>query len=177
MASLLAHSRFSFINPKYVKSTVEQGRGLTLTDDPTKLTTPVTEAFLHGMSKRQPWVKTVSDPESTIRRNWTDLRIEKFSMDVHGPFVSAINNARYFSSFTSEYNFLFVYFHKNVMADTLIASIKAACLELGTPRGIRMDRNQSLVQNDPTHLTAFQSFCLDRQIALKISPPSHCRYL
>ena len=34
VSALRAHVRFSFINPKYVKSTVEQGRGLTLMDDP-----------------------------------------------------------------------------------------------------------------------------------------------
>ena len=173
ITSELAHIRFGFVNPRYVKSTIDQGRGLELTDDPNKLPLPVTEASLHGMSRRQPLIHASSDPSNSIRRNWSDHEIKRLSMDMHGPFISAINGAKYYTSFTSDDSMFYPFFHKEADSATLMNAVKSACLELGTPKEIRMDRSQTLVQNDPSFLTEFQQFCLDKSIALKISPPNH----
>ena len=168
-----AHQRFGFVNPNYIKATVEQGRGLNLTDNPARLQTPVTEAAIHGMSRQQPRVSTTSDPANTTRRNWSGQKIGTIHMDTHGPYIEAVNRAVYFSSFTTNNRQTYVYFHRDITENALMNAVKAARLELGTPTEIRMDRNQTLIKNDPLVLTRFQQFCLDEGIALKISPPGH----
>jgi len=39
-----------------------------------------------------------------------------------------------------------------------------------------MDRNQTLLRNDPSYITNFRQLCLDLGIGLKISPPNHQEY-
>ena len=173
ISSSLAHHRLGFIHPAYISATINQSRGLELIDSPSSLQTPVSEAALHGMSHRQPLVRSPADPSQTIRRNWLDKSIATLHFDVHGPFIDAINHALYYSSYHTETRMAHVFFHRSVDETTLLNGLKSACLELGTPREIRMDRNQTLLKNDPTVVTSFQQSCLTLGIALKISPPYH----
>ena len=172
-SSEIAQRRLGFVNSRYLASTVNQGTGLCLTDSPSKLPVPSHEAVLHGMAHRAPLVHTSTDPLRTTIRNWLKLKIPTMSFDVHGPFLTAVNGARYFSHFLTCSGMAFVFFHRRVDEATLLNGFKSACLELGSPGELRLDRNQTLIRNDRIVVTAFEQLYLDRGIALKVSPPRH----
>eukprot|EP00633_Aureoumbra_lagunensis_P011943 CAMPEP_0197327268 /NCGR_PEP_ID=MMETSP0892-20130614/2605_1 /TAXON_ID=44058 ORGANISM="Aureoumbra lagunensis, Strain CCMP1510" /NCGR_SAMPLE_ID=MMETSP0892 /ASSEMBLY_ACC=CAM_ASM_000538 /LENGTH=635 /DNA_ID=CAMNT_0042821949 /DNA_START=176 /DNA_END=2080 /DNA_ORIENTATION=+ len=166
-----AHYRFGCINNKYVKATISKGRGLTLTEP--LADNPMSEASLHGMSKRQPLIKTKANPAHKSQRNISSRIVPELHMDVHGPYIDGINKAKYFVSYTTNDSYSFVYFLRDIDEDSLITSYKAATLETGTPKVIRMDRNQTLIKNDPIILTKFKNLLFEQGVALKISPPGH----
>ena len=169
----IVHRRFNYVNPRYLQATVDQGRGLRLLGRPSSLPTPAHEAQLHGMAHQVQRVRTSAVPSDRVERNWSHHIIRTISMDVHGPYPAALNNATYYIAYHADSRMMFVTFHSTVTEAELISSFQRALLELGTPREVRMDRNMTLVTNDPSRLTEFQRLLVTLRIVLKISPPRH----
>lgn len=114
---------------------------------------------------------------SVVRKDRRDgtvkIHAESQLASIGGPFSPSITRITGFTSFTTNKRYHKIAFHKKTEASDLINGLKSFILEVGTPKEIRMDRNATLIKNDPGLVTQFQQFCLDRGIALKISPPNH----
>jgi hypothetical protein len=155
VSSHTMQQRLCFISPLSVKQTALNTLGLSLHDNPMKL--PVREASLHGMQHAAPIIKTVSSltGSAPVRRHWTTHRYDALHIDLHGPYVGALNKVSTFMSYTSNSGFTWVTFLKTATAPDLIRSTQEAFTRLGTPRHIRTDHSMTLLSHDIAATTLF----------------------
>ena len=173
VTSAKAQQRLAFINPVSLAKTIACTIGVTLSDNPLKLTTQ--EAALHGTKTAAPIIKRTSADANGehVRRNWTDMRFETLHIDLHGPYPPGlINKCTHFMSYTTDAGVTWVSFLKSSKAIDIILQTKEAFTRLGTPRNLRSDNSMTLFAHDPATQTAFEKFLIQHDVALKISAPN-----
>jgi hypothetical protein len=176
VTSKMAQRRLGFISPTGVKQTIANTFGVTLNDNPMRLS--VQEASLHGMQHAAPLVKTLSTLTGSehTRRHWTTLRYETLHIDLHGPYPPGFfNQVTSFMSYTTNNGVTWVTFLKSATATDLIATTQEAFTRLGTPRHIRTDNSMTLLSHDVATTTALTRFLVKEDVVLKISAP-YCQW-
>ena len=83
-STLVAHQRMGFVCPRTIAKTADASVGLTLSDNPNKFKSPLSEAQLHGQMHRLPRCR--ADSTSSVPRNWATKQYPTCHADTHGPF-------------------------------------------------------------------------------------------
>ena len=169
--SQLFHRRLMHAGPTALDNTAKNTLGVTLSDNPLKMPTPIDEPCLIGKGH-----KTAKDtgPFVPANLNLFDNEIDEVCIDFHGPYPkSKRGNIGFYNFVVSDTNAEVSIAVKSTSEFEI--AYQQARMRMGKPKYLRLDNQQNLVSNSPTAMTEFEANRLKEGTRLRRAAPAACR--